>query len=511
MIQKYFTYTLLFYSLSVFSQTKTEKVKYTYPGGQVSSEGTMVDGKPDGYWKTYYPNGVIKSEGKRLNFLLDSTWVFYSELGDTTEKINYLNGKKSGFYFKYQTTQNKNEIRKTVIVSKELYINDLREGPSYTYFTNGKTKDVNHYSNGKIINESYEYDENGTLITIFLYKTGTLRNIEKINRNDNTGKKNGVWREFYPDGKLKTETSYKNGVQYGLKKEYDVTGKLTSSINYVEGNIDLNYSEEDDSIEIKEEKFDNGNLKRSGAYKSNVPIGVHKIYNESGELYYAQVYDNKGSVIAEGGMNKIGRKENKWIEYYRLKEKRTEGFYRNGKKNGQWIYYFTNGNIEQKGTFENDLYDGNWTWFDKEAHEIKSEQFSGGKENGLYVEKNINGDTIVKGEYIDGQKTGFWIEKEGNILFKGNYQDGAKNGQWKGFFENNEVYFIGNFLQGNPDGKHVFYSESKVIRETQYYSNGLKTGSWTKYNEDGSVKLVIAYKNDTEFMINGFKIDRIGK
>ena len=54
-------------------------VKYTYPSGVVSSEGNMVNGKPDGYWKTYYPDGGLKTEGNRMNFKLDSTWFFYRE------------------------------------------------------------------------------------------------------------------------------------------------------------------------------------------------------------------------------------------------------------------------------------------------------------------------------------------------------------------------------------------------------------------------------------------------
>ena len=67
--------------------------RFFYPNGQVSSEGLMRDGKPDGYWKTYYVTGIIKSEGKRANHLLDSIWVFYNQVGDTLEKINYIYGQ----------------------------------------------------------------------------------------------------------------------------------------------------------------------------------------------------------------------------------------------------------------------------------------------------------------------------------------------------------------------------------------------------------------------------------
>ena len=73
---------------------------FKYPNGSVSSEGLIKNGKPEGYWKSYYVTGVKKSEGKRTSFLLDSIWLFYDQVGDTTEKISYLFGKKNGYYYR---------------------------------------------------------------------------------------------------------------------------------------------------------------------------------------------------------------------------------------------------------------------------------------------------------------------------------------------------------------------------------------------------------------------------
>ena len=55
---------------------KDGPVKYYYPNGNVSSEGTLRNGKPDGYWKSYSERGRIKSEGNRVDFKLDSSWRF---------------------------------------------------------------------------------------------------------------------------------------------------------------------------------------------------------------------------------------------------------------------------------------------------------------------------------------------------------------------------------------------------------------------------------------------------
>ena len=58
---------------------QTEHKVFRYDNDSISSEGTLVNGKPEGYWKTYYENGRLKSEGNRKDFKLDGRWYFYSE------------------------------------------------------------------------------------------------------------------------------------------------------------------------------------------------------------------------------------------------------------------------------------------------------------------------------------------------------------------------------------------------------------------------------------------------
>ena len=69
---------------------------FYYENGEISSEGTLKNGQPDGFWKTYYENGEIKTEGKRTNFLLDSIWNFYYENGKIYQRITYKENKKNG-------------------------------------------------------------------------------------------------------------------------------------------------------------------------------------------------------------------------------------------------------------------------------------------------------------------------------------------------------------------------------------------------------------------------------
>src|SRR5437868_3081685 len=98
MLRKFFLFLscLFLQAASLFAQQKDGPTKFYFPGGQLSSEGTMVNGKPDGYWKSYYENGKLKSEGNRVNFKLDSTWRFYNDSGVVTSELNYKEGIRHG-------------------------------------------------------------------------------------------------------------------------------------------------------------------------------------------------------------------------------------------------------------------------------------------------------------------------------------------------------------------------------------------------------------------------------
>ncbi|MEI6749978.1 MAG: hypothetical protein WCM93_12530, partial [Bacteroidota bacterium] len=71
---------VLWTSLSVLAQKQVNQngvTQFYHKNGKIASEGTMRDGKPNGYWKTFNADGILKSEGNRKKFELDSLWKFY--------------------------------------------------------------------------------------------------------------------------------------------------------------------------------------------------------------------------------------------------------------------------------------------------------------------------------------------------------------------------------------------------------------------------------------------------
>ncbi|MEX0598564.1 MAG: hypothetical protein WD512_18930, partial [Candidatus Paceibacterota bacterium] len=299
-----FTLLLLFPSLLSQDMVKDGFTRFYYPNNQVSSEGYMRNGKPDGYWKTYNVSGVLKSEGLRSDFLLDSTWTFYKENGEIDEKIDYKYGKKNGYSFKYSYKISP----LPVIISKELYVNDLKEGKAFYFYEEGKLKEELSYFNGKKQGPGKEYDYNGTVITLFEYNNNYIISREKINRVDAQGKKQGVWKTFYADGKVEKEMKYIDDKLDGYYKEFNENGNLVLSLKYLDGKIIVSQDDiaKQEEIDFRRQFDNNGNLTASGGFKDNKPVGVHRSYDNQGKIINAIIYDDFANQISEGLVDESG-------------------------------------------------------------------------------------------------------------------------------------------------------------------------------------------------------------
>jgi len=501
---------IVFLFLVFFSVTAQENLnvadgfhKFYYPNGIVSSEGIMRDGKPDGFWKSYYVTGVIKSEGKRTNFILDSVWVFFDQLGDTIEKINYSLGKKNGYYYKYK----KDPLRGVYIYSSELFAGDKKEGTSYLYFPNGKIQQTILHNGGRKDGLSKEYDQNGDIITLLEYRNDILINREQVNRTDNRGLKQGDWKEFYTNGNVKTEKTYKEDLLHGYYKEYDERGRLSLTMLYENGSIVKSNVEDAPDIEISNKYDQDGKLIYSGPFRNGVPVGVHREFDKDGRVTNSFIYDDTGRLLSEGIVDETGNKNGKWKDLYSDGKTQAEGQYSNNRKSGVWRYYNRGGNVEQTGSYNAERPDGIWKWYYENGQLLREEEYFQGQRDGMKTEYSETSDVITKGLYADGEKNGEWIFKTENYSEEGNYIIGLKDGMWKAYYPNGKLLFKGSFVQDNPDGDHKYYYENGKVKEEQYFRMGLKQRTWKKYDEEGNQTLVIGYRDDVEVSINGVRIN----
>jgi len=492
--------TLLF---SQGNETLSDGYKvFKYPNGTVSGEGLIRNGKPDGFWKSYYVTSVKKSEGKRTNFLLDSIWVFYDQTGDTIEKINYLIGKKNGYYYKYK----KDPAEGLYIWSKELYAGDKKEGTAYITFPDHRIKQTITYNKGKKEGLSKEFDKDGNIITLLEYNNDFLISREKINRTDNKGLKQGEWKEFYPSGGKKSEKTFKDDQLHGYYKEYDNKGNLILTMLYENGSIVKSNVEDEPDIEIVNKYDQNGKLIYSGPYRNQLPVGIHREYGPDGKIANSKIYNDNGLLLSEGIVDEAGNKNGKWKDLYPSGKIQAEGQYTDNRRSGLWKFSSEEEKGEQTGYYNNGRPDGIWKWYYENGALLREEEYFQGLRDGAYSEYSRNGEIIAQGQYSDGEKNGDWKYKSGNNIEEGKYITGLRDGIWKSYYQDGKLKFKGNFIQGNADGNHTWYYENGKMREERYYQMGLKEKTWKKFDEDGNLLLTIAYKNDIEISINGVKI-----
>jgi len=475
---------------------------FKYPNGTISSEGLIKSGKPEGFWKSYYVTGIKKSEGKRTNFLLDSIWIFYDQAGDTSKKINYLYGKKNGYYYEYK----KDPSRGTYIYSRELFAGDKKEGTAYIYFPDGKIQQTIVWNGGKKEGLSKEYDEDGNLITLLEYNNDFLVSRERINRTDNKGLKQGDWKEFYPNGRIKTEKTYVDDNLHGYYKEYDNKGMLVLTMLYENGALVKSQVEDKPDIETVNKYDQDGKLIFSGPYRSNVPVGIHREFGKDGKVINAFIYNDNGVKISEGIVDEAGNHNGKWKDFYPDGKIQAEGQYTDNRRSGQWKFYNTEQRVEQTGGYNNGRPDGLWKWYYENGTLLREEEYFQGQRDGMCTEYSPAGEIIGEGQYSDGEKNGEWKLKNGDFTEVGKYIIGLKDGIWKAYYTNGNPKSKGNYIQGNPDGEHTHYYENGKIKEQQYYRMGLKQKTWKKFDEEGNPILVITYKDDVEISINGVRI-----
>lgn len=484
--------------------------KFYYPDGSISSEGTLRNGKPDGFWKTYYPDGKLKSAGKRTEFQLDSTWLFLDERGDTTSLINYNYGKKNGYSCTY--TSYDDSTHHNVIKSKELYRDDKRQGYAF-YYQKGRLDTEIPFKDDRKHGEGYQYDKNGVIVAILTYKYNDLVDRTIINRTDETGLKQGVFRTFYPDKKVRTECYYKDDRLNGYYREFDNKGKELKTLRYLNGelqNEDKNsLVSSKETAKVKNEYYADGTIKNSGGFKNDKPVGVHRTYNEKGKINGGSTYSDQGKKIADGIVDGKGREQGKWTLYDTLGSVLGKGAYKNGLRDGQWYFYFASGKTEQEGIYKDGKPEGKWIWYYPGGGVRRVENFLKGQEDGEYYELTAQGDTIQKGEYIEGEKYGLWRTISGDALILENYQDGTLHGDFQIYFwPENKLKVDAHYLQGNLHGKYVeYFPDGKVSREGQY-SAGNQNGMWKIYNEDGFVETTLEYSQGEITKIDGSEMPR---
>lgn len=230
------------------------------------SEYNFVNGKQEGPYKEWN----IKEDNVRFLWI-DATYKngklngpyhkwdkYYKDSPYIAVEAFYKNGILSGHYI---------ERGSPSFIKKECdYVNGELDGKWIIYGNNKKIEILQFWKLGK-------RDSTHT----WYYEDGTPQRIERYNKS---GLEHGLFQEFYPDGKVKTEINYVNDSKHGQEKEYYENGQLEMVTNYVNGKKngeELLY-------------YENGKVSERRRFKMEEKFGKWTWYKEDGSISEETTY-----------------------------------------------------------------------------------------------------------------------------------------------------------------------------------------------------------------------------
>jgi uncharacterized protein len=159
-----------------------------YPNGQKMMAGQCADGKKSGKWTLYHNNGNKYMEGSYTEGVMEGLWRSYSPEGWLDSEGEYRNGLQVDvwvYYDKYKKITRKLTMK-----------NGMIDGPCWIY------------NQGRLVGEGI--------------MTGLAHD----------PKKNGVWKAYFRNGKLKYEGIFAMGLRSGHFKEFYSSGAVKGTGDY---------------------------------------------------------------------------------------------------------------------------------------------------------------------------------------------------------------------------------------------------------------------------------------
>ncbi len=205
----------------------------------LEEEGTIINGKREGYWKFYYWCLIaqdVREEGMYANDKKTGIWKSHSPHGYMYMETPFVDGKENGECIQYHQGGK--------IASKVTYRNGQMVGTRTSFFEHGSIEKIENFETGEI----KEHYENGQLKQSGFYDANKWLTRE------------GEWKTYHRNGKLKTIGSFSNNQQTGIWKEYS----------------------------------DNGNIKSKGEMKSFLRTGKWECFDKNGRLNAVGLYKNDG-------------------------------------------------------------------------------------------------------------------------------------------------------------------------------------------------------------------------
>lgn len=194
----------------------------------------------------------------------------------------------------------------------------------------------------------------------------------------------------------------------------------------------------------------------------------------------------------------------------------------NGKKQGPWIKKYPDGKIQYEGTFKDDKPTGLFRRYSEEGILQSELNYNPAEDKAYAIFYHPDGKKAGEGTYIARKKEGLWkfyastgegylISEEyyqldvrsgvtqryypdGSLAEKLVFDQGVKTGQWVQYYPDGKLCLRAEYIAGKLDGPFTFWFTNGKIQFEGKYVNDIREGDWMVFNEDGSLKQIMQYR-----------------
>ena len=388
------------WSRELFAGDRKEGTGFIYfPDGKVLQMTSYNSGKKEGLSKEFDKNSnVITLLEYNNDFLISrekinrndskglkqGLWIdFYPGGGKKCEKT-YKDDLLYGYYKEYDTRGN--------LVLTMLYENGaivksrIEDEPDVEivnkYDDNNKMIYSGPYRSKIPVGVHREFGQDGKVTNAFIYNDNGLLMSEGI--VDESGNRNGKWKDLYPDKITEAEGTYTDNRRTGVWKFFNASGKMEQTGSYNNGRPDG----------LWKWYYDNGAILREEEYFQGQRDGAFTEYSSTGDIIGQGQYSDgekngewkfKSGDLTEEGKYIIGLKDGQWKSYYPDGKLRYKGNFVQGNPDGQNLWYFEDGRVKEEQFYRMGLRQKTWKKFNEEGVAFMTITY---KDD---VEINING------------------------------------------------------------------------------------------------------------------------
>ena len=505
MRKNFFILTFLFFIFSILNanplKNEAELQKFRNKVDKVIKEELKNDYKKE-YLKR--KNKLERIEGIKESIFSDGEFVFRLEDGIVTEALKTIETI-------HNTTVAKIFDEEGNLLTIIFSIND-ENSRFYRYYDENLNLaiDVNCID-GKCIQKGY-------------YSNKKLAYIKEAKLTENLDiLTNGKYTEYYKNGQIKIQGSYKEGMRNGEFKTFLKNGKSAGFIIYKDGKIIKStlVKTMKDNASFSPISYANYDLDTSysigGVDFPNKLLKRYRMYDKKGVLN-----GNSISYYEEGNIQSIFPYKNNLIEglvirYYENGNIKEEVNYKNNKMNGEAKSYDENGKLNGRTIFKDDIKLEEDVY---KENEILKNTFKNGELvkqdictlNGTLKERRIlNGDEMeystfypngnVKQKILTKDKI---IIKEqiyarnGNIMSNSFFSDGKPVIELFEYYPDGKLFRKISTVNKMLNGDSIEYYPNGNIKEKTHFVNNKEEGEHFFYDKNGNLIKTDIYKNDVK-------------